>query len=69
MYIRSIIDDARHANILNILKKNSTWKKRHLYSPYVYMLPYKLVDNIKQQDKKTFFFFQKKKKKKLSPTL
>ena len=30
------------------------------------MLPYKLIDNIKQQDEKTLF--KKKKKKKLSPT-
>ena len=33
-----------------------------LYSPCVYMLPYKLIDNIKQQDEKTFF--KKKKRKK-----
>ena len=31
------------------------------------MLPYKLIDNIKQQDEKTFFK-KKKEKKKLSPT-
>ena len=36
-----------------------------LYSPFAYMLPYKLIDNIKQQDEKLLL---KKKKKKASPT-